>query len=318
MTQQIIAIFSHRTEIAQTVKHAIGVAVFMILGSLAITLAGADRVIFGFAIMSFVVSLLWATHLFKNLDLTSLSNEDRLNLGMIVCLITSLSLLLVFIGVKAVDAIRQPVIEVNNDLGTKQKQTTNKLESPSTSAADIEAAKNYAKAAATLVMAKFSENNNEEALAKAKSDSAYIQRILPVAIAEADKFGIPPAITVAQALLESNGGKSKLATEYNCHFGIKEFRRGYKGAKVASLEGKKLDHSEVSAFRQYSSLWESFRDHSLFLQRPRYKRCKAFKRGQWKEYAYALEACGYAGDEKYAEKLISLIRQWHLDDIDSI
>ena len=49
----------------------------------------------------------------------------------------------------------------------------------------------------------------------------YIQRHKSIAIAEAKRSGVPASITLAQAIHESNVGKSRLAREGNNHFGIK-------------------------------------------------------------------------------------------------
>lgn len=42
---------------------------------------------------------------------------------------------------------------------------------------------------------------------------------------EMKTYGIPASITLAQGLLESNAGESKLAVDNNNHFGLKCFSR---------------------------------------------------------------------------------------------
>jgi len=54
---------------------------------------------------------------------------------------------------------------------------------------------------------------------------AYIERFAKVAQVEMDKFGIPASIKLAQGLLESNAGKSRLAAEHFNHFGLKCFSK---------------------------------------------------------------------------------------------
>jgi flagellum-specific peptidoglycan hydrolase FlgJ len=49
----------------------------------------------------------------------------------------------------------------------------------------------------------------------------YIQQYKDVAIAEMRRSRIPASITLAQGILESGNGNSRLATEANNHFGIK-------------------------------------------------------------------------------------------------
>lgn len=54
---------------------------------------------------------------------------------------------------------------------------------------------------------------------------AYIERFAPIAIAEMKKFGVPASISLAQGLVESRAGTSKLAVSNNNHFGIKCFSK---------------------------------------------------------------------------------------------
>ena len=49
----------------------------------------------------------------------------------------------------------------------------------------------------------------------------YIERYRGIAIDEMNRVGIPASIKMAQAILESNSGRSTLAQESNNHFGIK-------------------------------------------------------------------------------------------------
>ena len=50
---------------------------------------------------------------------------------------------------------------------------------------------------------------------------AYIDKYKELAMEQQQKHRIPASITLAQGLLESNAGRSTLATEANNHFGIK-------------------------------------------------------------------------------------------------
>ena len=53
--------------------------------------------------------------------------------------------------------------------------------------------------------------------------SSYIDEYKYLAIDEMVRSGIPASITLAQAILESNAGVSKLARESNNHFGINDY-----------------------------------------------------------------------------------------------
>jgi flagellum-specific peptidoglycan hydrolase FlgJ len=53
-------------------------------------------------------------------------------------------------------------------------------------------------------------------LAKAqtwKTEDQYIQKFAPYAVEEMEKYKIPASITLAQGLLETGGGQSRLALE---------------------------------------------------------------------------------------------------------
>jgi len=54
-----------------------------------------------------------------------------------------------------------------------------------------------------------------------KSEDQYIQKFAPYAVEEMEKYKIPASITLAQGLLETAGGQSRLAQEGKNHFGIK-------------------------------------------------------------------------------------------------
>ena len=57
------------------------------------------------------------------------------------------------------------------------------------------------------------------------SPEEYIQTFSTIAQSEMRTYGIPASITLAQGLLESNAGESKLATRNNNHFGMKCFSK---------------------------------------------------------------------------------------------
>lgn len=131
----------------------------------------------------------------------------------------------------------------------------------------------------------------------------YVKRFYDVARSEMEQFGIPASITLAQGLLESSAGKSPLAREANNHFGIKCFSKKCKKGHCKNFS----DDHHKDFFRTYSSAWESFRAHSLFLQKDRYKHLLELERTDYKSWAVGLKKAGYATDPNYAKKLIRII-----------
>lgn len=131
----------------------------------------------------------------------------------------------------------------------------------------------------------------------------YIETYKNAALVEQHKNGIPAAITLAQGLLESAAGTSKLAREGNNHFGIK-CHRSWRGDSVFS--GK-------TCYRKYRSVHESYVDHSKFLKAKRYESLFTLDINDYRGWAHGLKRCGYATDPLYAEKLISMIETYGLD-----
>ncbi|MBO4454627.1 MAG: glucosaminidase domain-containing protein [Paludibacteraceae bacterium] len=137
----------------------------------------------------------------------------------------------------------------------------------------------------------------------------YIETWKDIAIEQQADYGIPAAITMAQALLESGAGQSELATEAKNHFGIKCSNGWFGGVYYHD------DDSKGECFRQYYDAAESYKDHSLFLQRPRYSTCFEIAIEDYEGWAYRLKACGYATDNLYPQKLIKLIEDYRLDTL---
>ena len=54
-----------------------------------------------------------------------------------------------------------------------------------------------------------------------KSQQAFISLVAPGAIAAQQRYGVPAAVTIAQAIEESAWGQSGLAAQYHNLFGIK-------------------------------------------------------------------------------------------------
>ena len=142
--------------------------------------------------------------------------------------------------------------------------------------------------------------------------NAYVSRYVPVAKIEQNLYGIPTSITLAQGLLESDAGGSRLAKENNNHFGIKCFSKTCAKGHCKNF----TDDTHKDFFLVHTSAWESYRKHSLFLQKPRYKHLLELDQTDYKGWAKGLRAAGYATDKRYADKLINLIEALDLHKYD--
>ena len=137
----------------------------------------------------------------------------------------------------------------------------------------------------------------------------YIEQWKETAVQQQMDYGVPAAITMAQALLESAAGQSELALNARNHFGIKCTSDWFGGVYYYD------DDSRGECFRQYADAYESFKDHSLFLKRPRYATCFEIAVEDYEGWAHRLKACGYATDPGYASKLIKIIEDYRLDTL---
>ena len=140
----------------------------------------------------------------------------------------------------------------------------------------------------------------------------YIEQYAELAISQQEQYGIPASITLAQGLLESANGKSRLAVEANNHFGIK-CKEDWTGGKIYH------DDDELQeCFRAYKTAEESYIDHSLFLTtRPRYAKLFKLDITDYKGWAHGLKEAGYATNPVYAQSLIKIIEDYNLYDFDS-
>lgn len=169
-------------------------------------------------------------------------------------------------------------------------------------------------AAAALAVAALVSCSASKTLSVSDKDAyaAYISKYSGMAVEQMKKYGIPASITLAQGLLESDAGRSTLATRCNNHFGIKCH---------SDWTGRKMYHDDDArqeCFRCYRDAEDSFRDHSVFLVNgSRYQSLFKLGRTDYKGWAKGLKAAGYATSPTYATKLIEIIERYGLDRFDS-
>ena len=139
----------------------------------------------------------------------------------------------------------------------------------------------------------------------------YILQYKDIAKDNMTSYGIPASITLAQGVLESGSGQGTLSRNANNHFGIK-CHKEWEGPSV-----RHTDDAPDECFRKYDAPEESYRDHSQFLvSRSRYNELFKLDKDDYEGWAHGLKKAGYATDPKYANKLISLIERYTLDQYD--
>jgi flagellum-specific peptidoglycan hydrolase FlgJ len=159
----------------------------------------------------------------------------------------------------------------------------------------------------------------------------FLRTVIPPANASQRDTGIPAAVTIAQAILESGWGRSSLfGPPINNPFGIKFSHRqraegyGEFDAKTRELVDGDLV-AKKAAFQAFPDLAEAFRAHAILLStNQRYERSMQV-RDNWRKFAVQLMFDGYSTDRPglcadphcihYGGKLIRIIEDYRLDDV---
>lgn len=139
----------------------------------------------------------------------------------------------------------------------------------------------------------------------------YINKHYPLAVAEMNTYKVPASITLAQGLIETESGNSLLALKANNHFGIK-CKAEWTGPTFI-----KDDDTKNECFRAYGSVEESYRDHSIFLLKPRYSQLFSNDMTDYRSWAYGLKQAGYATNPNYPAMLIKYIEDYKLFQFDN-
>jgi LysM repeat protein len=141
----------------------------------------------------------------------------------------------------------------------------------------------------------------------------YVEKYAPIAVDEMFRSRIPASITLAQGLLESGNGNSRLALVANNHFGIK-CKADWKGETL-----NEDDDAPQECFRKYPTPLDSYRDHSEFLMKgQRYAFLFDLEPNDYKSWAMGLRKAGYATNPKYGEILIATIEKNNLQRFDVV
>ena len=128
------------------------------------------------------------------------------------------------------------------------------------------------------------------------------------------QYGVPPSVTIAQAILESGWGRSGLASTHRNYFGIK-CQNGRFGSLANGCYTYRTNEctkagkcfGTTGSFRTYASMSASFRDHGNFLKvNSRYKPAFAHTRNANK-FIWNVWKAGYATDPNYYTKITGIM-----------
>ncbi|CAA7196584.1 glucosaminidase domain-containing protein [Chryseobacterium potabilaquae] len=144
------------------------------------------------------------------------------------------------------------------------------------------------------------------------TEDQYIQKFAKYAVEEMEKYKIPASITLAQGLLETGGGQSRLALEGKNHFGIK-CKEDWTGKTM-----RHTDDAPNECFRVYDDPRQSYEDHSIFLStRKYYTNLFRLDMKDYRAWAHGLKKAGYATNPRYASILIGKIERYKLYEFDN-
>jgi flagellum-specific peptidoglycan hydrolase FlgJ len=145
---------------------------------------------------------------------------------------------------------------------------------------------------------------------KITSNEQFVDLYDDVAL-DGERYGVPYAITMAQGILESRGGRSRMAIALNNLFGIK--CNGGRCKKSGCSHGYFDDDRESETFEGYNSFEASFKRHiKFFLDNDRYDKCLSCGTRDLDCWLYRLQRSGYATDKMYDYKLAEIINRYKL------
>jgi flagellum-specific peptidoglycan hydrolase FlgJ len=149
-----------------------------------------------------------------------------------------------------------------------------------------------------------------------RNQQAFISLVAPGAVAAQQRYGVPAAVTIAQAIEESAWGQSGLAAQYHNLFGIK----GTGPAGSASLPTQEYLGGQWvtidAQFRAYHNDAESIADHAELLATSGYYTRAMADRSVPDAFANDLTGV-YATDPNYGANLIALMKLYNLYQYDT-
>ena len=144
-----------------------------------------------------------------------------------------------------------------------------------------------------------------------RTQQAFISLIAPGAEAAQQRWGVPAAVTIAQAIDESGWGNSQLAADYHNLFGIK----GTGPAGSVDLPTSEFYNGQWvhidAPFRVYHNVAESIADHAELLATSGYYQRAMADRGVPDAFANDLTGV-YATDPDYGSTIIAIMKLYNL------
>lgn len=155
------------------------------------------------------------------------------------------------------------------------------------------------------------------------SNISFIEKITPlVQKVFCDSRGVNPSVVIAQAILESGYGTSKLS-KYNNIFGLNNYNDGYlvnAGSVLIEVpqekDGKLYYNYEKMA--TFNNLMDCIKSLKKWYTRPKYIEPLREAGTDSTKQITAIKNCGYATDSNYINKIIDIINRHNLAQYDSL
>ncbi|MGG1879976.1 glucosaminidase domain-containing protein [Paenibacillus cisolokensis] len=127
----------------------------------------------------------------------------------------------------------------------------------------------------------------------------FIDKLAPIATEDMRRYGVPASLTLAQAILESNWGKSGLTQQANNLFGIKGTGpAGSVTMQTTEYRGQ-TPYRTNAQFRKYNNWQESVADHTKLILNGTKDKPNRYHGVLWADYKTAATEIwkgGYATD----------------------
>lgn len=151
------------------------------------------------------------------------------------------------------------------------------------------------------------------------SSSAFIALVAPIVMQVHKEGGrLLPSVRIAQSWHETGGSMPSWHNLGGYKVGSGKVTPWWDGSSVNTATKEVYGGVTVSTtanWRAYKSIYHYYKDQDLLFGLSRYARVRAAKSPE--EQCRMLQACGYATDPKYADKLLATIKAYGLAKYDA-
>lgn len=155
------------------------------------------------------------------------------------------------------------------------------------------------------------------------SNIAFVKKIAPI-VQEVfcDCRGVNPSVVIAQAILESGYGTSKLS-KYNNIFGLNNYNDGYlinAGVVILEVPQEKngILYFNYENMATFDNLTDCIKSLKKWYTRPKYIEPLREAGSDSTKQITAIKNCGYATDSGYVDKIVRIISNWNLKQYDAV